>query len=123
MWPDAKGLKLVKRRLSACGIVATVEMCGDGKAGSSSGGADEAENLLIAIERLAGPVFGDFREQAVLDGIPFGSTGWIVGNGEGEAEGVGQLRLEFGFPGTATTAIAAAGVAQNQDLAGSRVTE
>src|SRR5262245_17124212 len=98
-------------------------MCGHRKAGSSSGGADEAEELLIAIERLAGPVFGDLREEAVLDGIPFRSTGWIVGNGEGQAEGVGQLRLEFGFPGTATTAIAAAGAAQNQDVSGSRVTE
>ena len=89
----------------------------------SFGGADEAEDLLIAIERLAGPVLGDFREEAVFDGIPFGSTGWIVGNGEDQAEGVGQLRLEFCFPGTATTAVAAAGVAQNEDLAGAWVTE
>ena len=51
----------------------------------------------------------------MLDGIPFGSTGWIVGNGEDQAEGVGQLRLEFCFPGTATTAVAATGVAQNED--------
>jgi hypothetical protein len=122
VWPDTKGLKLFRGRLCAGGIVATVEMCDDRKAGSSSGGADETEDPLIAIERLSGPVFGDLRKEAVRDGIPFGSTGWIVGNGEGQAEGVGQLRLEFGFPGTATTAIAAAGVAQNQDLAGSRVT-
>ena len=122
MWPDAKGLKLLRGRLCAGGIVATVEMCGDRKAGSSSGGADETEDLRIAIERLAGPVFRDLREEAVLDGIPFGSAGWVVGNGEGQAEDVGQLRLEFGFSGTATTAIGAAGVAQNQDLAGSRVT-
>jgi hypothetical protein len=89
----------------------------------SFGGADEAEDLLIAIERLASPVLGDFREEAVFDGIPFGSTGWIVSNREGQGEGVGQLRLEFCFPGTATTAVAAAGVAQNEDLAGARVTE
>ena len=84
----------------------------------SFGGADKAEDFLIAIERLAGPVLGNFREEAVLDGIPFGSTGWIVSNGEGQAEGIGQLGLDFCFPGTATTAVAAAGASQNEDLAG-----
>ena len=123
MWPDAKGLKLLRGRLCAGGIVATVEMCGDRKAGSSSGGADETEDLRIAIERLAGPVFRDLREEAVLDGIPFGSAGWVVGNGEGQPEGICQLRLEFGFPGTATTAIAAAGVAQDEDLSGTWIAE
>jgi hypothetical protein len=59
----------------------------------SFGGADEAEDLLIAIELLAGRVLGRFREEAVFGGIPFGSTGWIVGNSEEKAEGVGQLRL------------------------------
>ena len=33
---------------------------------------------MIAVERFAGPVFGDFREETVLDGIPLGSAGWLV---------------------------------------------
>jgi hypothetical protein len=121
--PNAKGLQLFRGRLCARGIETTIEMCGDRKAGSSSGGAEEAEDLLIAIERLASPVVGDFREEAVLDGIPLGSPGWIMGNGEGQPERVGQLRLEFSFPGTATTAVAAAGVTQNEDLTGARITK
>ena len=44
----------------------------------------------------------------MLDGIPLGSACWVVGNGEGESEGVGQLRLEFGFPGVDPAAVAAA---------------
>ena len=37
--------------------MATVEMSGDRQAGVGSGGANEVENLLIAVERLAGPVW------------------------------------------------------------------
>ena len=60
MWPDAKGLKLFRSRLSAGGVVRAVQVGCDRKAGSSFGGADEAEDFLVAVERLAGPVFGDF---------------------------------------------------------------
>ena len=63
----------------------------------------KSQDLLVAVERLACPVFGNFRKEAVLNGIPFGSAGRIVGNGESKPEGVGQLRLEFGFPGAATS--------------------
>jgi hypothetical protein len=40
----------------------------------------------VTVERLGGPVFGDFGKQAVLDGTPFGSAGWVVSNGDGEAK-------------------------------------
>ena len=53
--------------------------------GLSSGGANEAEVLLVAVERFTGPVFGDLREETMLDGVPFGSTRWVVGDGEGQA--------------------------------------
>ena len=46
-----------------------------------------------------------------------------MGNRKGQAEGVGQLRLEFGFPGAAAITVAAARVAQNEDLPRARVTE
>ncbi len=64
-------------------IVATVEVSGDGQAGLSSGGTNEVENLLIAVERFAGPVLGDLRKETMLDGIPFRSPGGVVGDGEG----------------------------------------
>ena len=100
-----------------------VELSGDGQAGLGSGGANEVEDLLIAVEWLAGPVLGDFGKEAMLDGVPFGSARRVVGDGESQPEWIGQLRLEFGFPGAATSAIAAAGVAQNEELPGAWIAD
>jgi hypothetical protein len=60
---EAKGLEMFKRGFSASRIVATVEVSGDGQAGLSSGGTNEVENLLIAVERFTGPVLGDLRKR------------------------------------------------------------
>lgn len=81
---DAKGLQLLGSRFCAGWIVATVEVGGDRQTGLRAGGANEAEDLLVAIERFTGPVFGDLREETMLDGVPFGSTCWVVGDGEGQ---------------------------------------
>jgi len=59
----------------------------------------------------------------VFDRVPFGGASRVVGNGESQAERIGQLRLEFGFPGAATSAIAATGVAQNEELPGSWIAD
>jgi hypothetical protein len=67
------------------------------------------------------PSFGDFRKEAVLNGVPFGSACGVVGHGESQTEGVGQLRLELGFPATAPSAIAATSVAQDKELPGARI--
>lgn len=82
---DAKGLQLLGSRFCAGGIVATVEVGGDGQTGLSSGGANEAEDLLVAVKWFPGPVLGDLREETMLDGVPFGSTRRIVGDGERQA--------------------------------------
>ena len=103
--------------------MATVEIGSDAKPGLGLSGAGIVEDFLVRVQWFASPVSRDFRKQTMLDGIPLGSARWVVGNGEGEAEGVGQLRLELGFPGTAAIAVAATGVAQNEDLAGAWVTE
>ena len=57
----------------------------------------------------------------MLDGVPFGSAGWIVGHGDRQGKRVGQLRLEFGLPGIAAIAVAAAGIGQNENPARARV--
>jgi hypothetical protein len=75
------------------------------------GRANEAEDFPITVERFAGPVLRSLREELVLDGIPRGSAGQVVIHGEGQTEGVGQLRMKFNFPGPGTIAVAAAGVA------------
>ena len=104
-------------------IVSTVEVGGHCQTGLGCGGAKEVENLLIAVQRFGGPVLGNFGKQAMFDGIPFGSARRIVSHSHGQSEGVGELRLEFGLPGMASTTIAATGVGENEELAGATVTE
>ena len=48
----------------------------------------------------------------MLDGVPFGSAGGIVGDGYGQGKGVGQLGLEFDFPGMTAATVATAGISQ-----------
>jgi hypothetical protein len=81
--PDAKCLKLFARGFGAGWIVATIEVSVDRQAGLSSGGANEVEDLVIAVERFAGPVLGDLREKPMLDGVPFRSSRGVVSDGEG----------------------------------------
>ena len=57
----------------------------------------------------------------MLDGIPFGSAGGIVGNGHGKGKGVRQLGLELGFPGMTAATVAAAGIGENEQLAGTAI--
>ena len=57
----------------------------------------------------------------MLDRIPFGSTGRIVGNGYGQGKRVGQLGLELGFPGMTAATVAAAGIGQDEQLAGTTI--
>ncbi len=57
---QSKGLKLFWCRFGTGGIVATVELSGDRQPGFRSGGADEVEDFLIAVEWFACPVFRDF---------------------------------------------------------------
>ena len=66
---DAKGLKPFGSRFCAGWIVATIKVSGDRQTGLSFGGTNEAEDLLVAIERFAGPVLGDLREETMLDGV------------------------------------------------------
>jgi hypothetical protein len=79
------------------------------------------KDLVIAVEGFASPVFGDLGKETVLDGVPFGSTGGVVGDGESEAVGIGQLRLEFCFPSAATITVTAAGIAEDEKLSRARI--
>ena len=59
----------------------------------------------------------------MLDGVPFRSSRGVVGDGEGQAVGISQLRLEFCFPSAATIAVTAAGMAQDEELPGAWIAE
>ncbi len=69
--------------------MAAVEVGGNGKAGLGLGGAGVVENLLVRIERFTGPVSRHLREETMFDGVPLGSSGGIVGHGDGQIERVG----------------------------------
>jgi len=102
-------------------IETTVEVGGDLKSGLGLCGASVVEDLLVGIQRLSGPVSRDFGKEAVLDGIPFGSTGGIVSHRYSQSKGVGQLGLDLGFPGVTAATVAAAGIGQNEQLAGTGI--
>jgi hypothetical protein len=60
---EAKGAKEHGIRIEAGWVVSAVEVGGHRQAGLGSGGAKEVANLLIAVQRLGGPVLGDFGKQ------------------------------------------------------------
>ena len=43
----------------------------------------------------------------MLDGIPFRGAGGLVSDGDGDAEWVAQLSLDFGFPSPRSATVAA----------------
>src|SRR6266542_117445 len=67
---ESEQAKLFRCRDGLSLVASAVQIGGDGKAGLGGGSADEIEYFLVAVQRLAGPVFGDFGEQAMLDRIP-----------------------------------------------------
>src|SRR3974390_608053 len=95
-----------------------VQVSRDCETGSGAGVADEVEDFGVTIKGFRCPIFGDLGEQAVLDGIPFGSAGGVVSNGYCEPKAVAELALKLGFPGASTAAVAAAGIGEDEQLLG-----
>ena len=52
----------------------------------------------------------------MLDGIPFGTAGGVVGNGYCQAKAVAELALKLGFPSSSTAAVAATGIGKDEQL-------
>ena len=57
----------------------------------------------------------------MLNRVPLGSAGGVVGDGDVEGEAVGELSLQLDFPSTAAATVATARVRENQQLAGAGV--
>ena len=95
----------------------TIEVGSDLEAGLGSGGAGVVENLLIGVEWFAGPVSRNLGEEAMLDGVPFGSTCRVMSHRHGEGKGIGQLGLDFRFPGMTSATVAATGIGENEQFA------
>src|ERR1035437_943096 len=86
----------------------------DGKAGFRFGGTDELEDLVDVGEGFASPVFADWAEQAVLDGIPLGSARGIVADGNRETERSADCVLNRFPPGAASRAVTSSAVSQDE---------
>jgi hypothetical protein len=99
-----------------------VEKSGDSQTCIGLGGSDELEDFIVAVERLTGPVLGDFGKETVFDGIPLGSAGWIVSDCDVEAEAIADLELKFCFPGESAIGVASPGVGEDEKFVRSGVT-
>jgi len=75
--------------LHAGEIVACAQRCRNAQTGFRRRGADEVEDGLVGAQRLAFPVFADFRKEPMLDGVPLRGAQWIVADGDGDTEWVG----------------------------------
>jgi hypothetical protein len=105
--PFGRGLDLER-------VVFPVQIGSNFEPGDCGGLADELEGLVVAGERLSGPVLADLTEQAALDGVVLGGAGGIVGNGDGQSEIIAEALLDLILPGATCGGIAAPGVGQDQ---------
>ena len=67
------------------------------EASGSGGLADKLEGLVVAGQWLSGPVPSDLTEQAALNRVVLGGAGRIVGNGDGKAELIAEVLLDWSF--------------------------
>ncbi len=92
-----------------------------GETGCGFGVADTSKHEIDRGQGCAGPGFGNLAEEAMLDGVPFGSTRRIVTDGHGQVKGIRQFGLELLFKKTRAIAIAAAAVGNGIDGKLSRI--
>ena len=100
----------VGRGLDLERVVLPVQIRSNHKPRRCGGFADELEGLVVAGERLSGPVLADLTEQAALNWVVLGGTGGIVGNGDGKSEFIAEVLLDLVLPGATCGGIAAPGV-------------
>jgi hypothetical protein len=70
MAAEVDGLEFGVGDLDAGGIAVWIELAANLEAGIGCGGGDQFDDDLMADQRLAAPVSGDERKQAVLDLVP-----------------------------------------------------
>src|SRR5207244_6631845 len=98
---ELQSLKLFRTGFGASGVMSAVQIGRNGQAGFRRGRTDKVKDLLVAIEGFARPVFGNFGEEPMLDGIPLRTPATIMSDGDVEMKAIGELRLQFRFPSPA----------------------
>ncbi len=101
-WTDRTTREINRVALFVGNLAALVEEiveeeCFDSQTGFCGGFLDKGEHSLQRSQRLSGPIDRNLAEEAILDGIVFGSTSWIMANHNGDTQFIGQA-LEFVFP-------------------------
>lgn len=64
----------------------------------STGTIKFPDHRLIGPQWLACPILADLTEQAMFDGVPFGSAGGVMADGDRETKAVADPRLELLLP-------------------------
>src|SRR5215217_8242 len=88
---EVHGIHFRVRYLDARRIDVFIELATNLETGLRCRCGDELDDDLMADERLAAPVAGDEREQAMLDLVPLAGARWQVTHRNGNTEFVGEL--------------------------------
>ena len=94
---NVDGVHLGVGDFDAGGINVGVDLAAHLEAGVGGGGRDQLDDGLVADERLAAPVLGDEREEAMLDLVPLAGAGRQMADRDGDVEFVGQA-LQLALP-------------------------
>ena len=114
---EVEGIHFDVGHLDAGRIGVLIEFAPNLQTGVRRRRGDQLDDDLMADERLAAPVAGDEREQAMLDLVPLAGTGRQVTHGDGNAEFVDQF-LQFDLPQSHARTVAAAAISGDQQAAG-----
>ena len=79
-------------------------------------GSDALQGDLEGPQRAALPVVCDWTEEAVLDGIPFRSSRWVMTDSNGNPVLFAEFLIKSIFPQSCSGSVASSAVAQNQQL-------
>ena len=116
MFAQTKLCHLVIGHLDSSLIVLGHKKAFDGEPGRGGRFTDELEDQRVVLQGDARPVFADFAEETMLDGIPFGGARGIVTDGDRELIAVDQLLLESPLPGPRLITITPTAIGQNEQM-------
>ena len=111
-----EGIAFVFGDLAALVKDAVNQKGANGQAGVSGGAADVVEHSLEGAQGFACPVERYLAEEAVLNRVVLGSTGWVVTDQNRKTELVCKLPLQFKFPKPETAVVATARITEDEDL-------
>ena len=92
------------------------EMGFDGQARLGFSLMKQVKQYLKGQNRTALPGLTDFAEDTVFNGIPFRSAGWVMTDGDGQAENISDKGLQLLFEDAAAGGIGATAIGLKQQM-------